>query len=229
MREHEVNKLDNFIMGWYGEDEGLPDSILYYFDENSFLHTDGTVGFNQVEKRAKDSTDLILEDTYLITRLKDTLRPCIHAYMDKYEYSEMGFDFVEPINIQRYKPGGGYPGWHCERGYVQIPVVMRHLFFITYLNDVTDEGETEFFYQKTKIRPERNLTIIAPTDWTFTHRGNISTSQEKNIVTGWMTLLPTQEAFVEANKYVEQLVDDRIKYGKSGSVGLTLQQITNEV
>jgi hypothetical protein len=61
----------------------------------------------------------------------------------------------------------------------------RHLVFMTYLNDVTDGGETEFFYQKLKVKPEKGLTLIWGADWTFTHRGITSPTQTKYIVTGW--------------------------------------------
>jgi hypothetical protein len=56
---------------------------------------------------------------------------------------------------------------------------------MTYLNTVTDEGETEFYHQKIKIRPEKGLTLIWGSDWTFLHRGIPSKSQEKFIITGW--------------------------------------------
>ena len=56
---------------------------------------------------------------------------------------------------------------------------------MTYLNDVIDGGETEWYYQNIKIKPERGLTVIWPSDWTFTHRGNTSPTQTKYIATGW--------------------------------------------
>jgi hypothetical protein len=56
---------------------------------------------------------------------------------------------------------------------------------MTYLNDVTDSGETEFLHQQLKIKPEKGLTLIWPADWMFTHRGVASLTQEKYIATGW--------------------------------------------
>ena len=56
---------------------------------------------------------------------------------------------------------------------------------MTYLNDVTDQGETEWLHQNLKIKPKKGLTIFWPTDWTFVHRGITSPSQEKYIATGW--------------------------------------------
>ena len=31
---------------------------------------------------------------------------------------------------------------------------------MTYLNDIKDGGETEFYYQKLKVKPEKGLTLI---------------------------------------------------------------------
>jgi len=60
---------------------------------------------------------------------------------------------------------------------------------MTYLNNVKDSGETEWFYQNLKIKPEAGLTVIWPTDWTFTHRGIPSKTEIKYIVTGWYSYI----------------------------------------
>jgi len=56
---------------------------------------------------------------------------------------------------------------------------------MTYLNDVDDAGQTEFFYQQVKIKPIKGLTLFWPADWTHTHRGVTSLTQTKYITTGW--------------------------------------------
>ena len=53
------------------------------------------------------------------------------------------------------------------------------------MNDVTDGGETEFFFQNIKVKPEKGKTLIWPTDFTHMHRGITSHSQDKYIATGW--------------------------------------------
>ena len=85
-------------------------------------------------------------------------------------------------NIQYYKKGGGYKVFHCERSYPSTS--KRVLVFMTYLNDVKDGG-TEFKYQKVITPAKKGLTLIWPTDWTHTHRGQISLLGNKYIVTGW--------------------------------------------
>ena len=63
--------------------------------------------------------------------------------------------------------------------------------FMTYLNDVTDAGQTEFKIQKRKVNARRGKTLIWPVDWTHTHRGIVSPTQSKYIVGGWFSYLDT--------------------------------------
>ena len=56
---------------------------------------------------------------------------------------------------------------------------------MTYLNNVTDGGETAWKFQNEKVRPEKGLTVIWPTTWMFTHKGVPSLTQTKYIATGW--------------------------------------------
>ena len=61
---------------------------------------------------------------------------------------------------------------------------------MTYLNNVTDAGGTEFYHQQLTVQPVKGLTLVWPADWTFTHRGVPSPTQEKRIVTGWFNFAP---------------------------------------
>ena len=62
--------------------------------------------------------------------------------------------------------------------------IFRHLVFMTYLNTV-DDGGTHFYYQKLKTKAKKGLTLIWSSAWTHTHRGIISKTKEKYILTGW--------------------------------------------
>ena len=55
---------------------------------------------------------------------------------------------------------------------------------MTYLNDV-DDGGTEFKYQNITTPAKKGLTLIWPTHWTHTHRGQVSNTKIKYITTGW--------------------------------------------
>lgn len=93
------------------------------------------------------------------------------------------------INIQQYQQGvGGYPHWHSE----QFPqqghneALHRIAFYMFYLNDVAQGGETEFYYQRRLIKPTKGTMVIAPAGFTHSHRGNIPISGDKYIATSWI-------------------------------------------
>ena len=76
-----------------------------------------------------------------------------------------------------------YKNWHCERAGLRD--ALRCMAFMTYLNDVSDGGGTDFKYQNITAPAKKGLTLIWPSDWTHTHKGVVSKTHEKYIVTGW--------------------------------------------
>ena len=90
---------------------------------------------------------------------------------------------VEGLNIQKYNPGDGFYGWHHERGGIETS--SRAFAHMTYLNDVEDGG-TEFWFQKLTSPAKKGLTLIWPSDWTHHHRGQVSKTDTKYIITGWL-------------------------------------------
>lgn len=190
MKPHPINNLNNFIAGWTIDDSQLFNDLIEYF-ENSENQVEGRFGMGVVDATAKKSTDLSVSQY-----IEDLNTPCkkyvkelikvLDEYKKLYVYCEKEketWGMREPFNLQRYLPNEGFFQWHCERG--GLAKADRHLVFMTYLNDVIDGGETEWYYQNIKIKPERGLTVIWPSDWTFTHRGNTSPTQTKYIATGW--------------------------------------------
>jgi hypothetical protein len=201
MREHEVNKLDNFICAWYADDTSICDELIDYH-KTSKHKTPGMIVKREGEKykvaedkKVKDSVDCILQEQNLINKFFNFLNVPTDHYIAKYSWVNQydAWNVVDRINVQHYKPGGGYHSWHTERNTHAYPACTRHMVFMTYLNDVTDGGETEFYHQKVKIKPVKGLTVIWPADWTFTHRGVTSPTQEKYIITGWYNFYDPQE------------------------------------
>jgi hypothetical protein len=193
MRKHtQSHNANDFIRGWYLDNNDLCDSLIDYFDRNQ--NTFDGHSSNGVDKLIKDSTDCYLEDPVLTNRYFQQLSLVAQQYIELYpyvdHYSKWGIS--ESINIQKYEPQQGYFGWHTERGSASHPQSSRHMVFMTYLNDVTDDGETEFYHQNLKVKAEKGLTIIWPADWTHTHRGITSTTQPKYIITGWFNFFGEQ-------------------------------------
>jgi hypothetical protein len=193
MQEHDVNSLDNFIMGWYSGDTAFCDELIAMHNNTEVIKTNGVVGLErstEVDKSIKDSVDSNYRPDMINSfRYAGVLNRCLELYNEKYPESFCsGYYLKEPFVVQQYPVGGGYKKYHCERAVDRMPSISRHLVFMTYLNDVVDGGQTEFLYQKLKINAVKGLTLIWPSDWTFTHRGIVSPSEEKYIVTGWLNL-----------------------------------------
>jgi hypothetical protein len=182
--------MEKFIYKYYLKDKGLCDRLIDYHKLNTEYKFSGVVG-KGVDKEAKDSID--------VTFFNSSSHPDIQNYfkelqvgIDNYysKYKLLGnIRTSNGSNIQYYPPGGGFKVWHWERdsahNYRGEINYDRCLVFMTYLNDVTDGGETEWYYQKIKIKPKKGLTVIWPSDFTHLHRGVVSPTQEKYIVTGW--------------------------------------------
>lgn len=107
---------------------------------------------------------------------------------------------LDNINFQHYEKGkGGYYHWHSEHfPHPSDPgqkSLHRVLFWLLYLNDVDEGGETEFCYQGAKIKPRKGSLILSPCGFTHTHRGNVPLSGDKYILTSWVLYRPAGELY----------------------------------
>jgi hypothetical protein len=102
------------------------------------------------------------------------------------------------INVQKYLSGeGGYPHWHSEvfPDKPRNESLHRVLFWLVYLNDVSEGGETEFFYYSQQVKPKRGRLLIAPTGFTHTHRGNVPRSGDKYILASWLMFQHAEQLY----------------------------------
>lgn len=182
-------KGPSFIDGEF-IDPLICDGLIEFFNEDTqFPVHPGATG-NGVDTNSKDSVDKgispIIRD-HRISSYLNALEEVLNLYIKKYTFCNEAvkpWALKEHFNIQWYPPNGGFKTFHTERD-GSLGAMNRILVFMTYLNDVEDEGETEFYYQNIKVKPKKGLTLIWPADWTHTHRGIPSPTQEKIIATGW--------------------------------------------
>lgn len=184
---------ENFIGYYQIDDLTICDDVIDYWKASDkkvpglSYRPDGT---SVIDAQWKDSTDVLVlidEIDPLLTRYVDQLGNAIENYKKEFPWSVSygSWKITEGVNIQYYKPGGGFKTWHCERGSALPPVSTRHLAWMTYLNDVSNGGGTEFYHQDLIVQAKKGRTLIWPADWTYTHRGVISDTEEKYIITGW--------------------------------------------
>ena len=111
----------------------------------------------------------------------------LSPYMqDFYFIKDLEADWMNGATLLQKTPiGGGYHKFHTENtGYGNSS---RTLAWMIYLNDVEDGGETEFPIQRKRFKPKTNMGLIWPGGVTHFHRGLPPYSNEKLVLTGWLT------------------------------------------
>lgn len=187
-----INNRNDFIKGFY-IDKKVCDNLINFFEKNKKFHFKGSVG-DGLSPKTKKSTDLSFYINYNQKEIKEysnELQKCINMYKNFFNcLDSLGsyWGIVERVNIQRYKPNEAFYAWHSERDGDKVSI-RRLLVFMTYLNDINDGGETEWLYQKLKIKPKKGLTVIWPADWMYTHKGCPSKTETKYITTGWYSFI----------------------------------------
>ena len=165
------------------EDMHLCDDLIEYHKNNmEYKNLGKSIGANEM-KKSTDVTVFPASQNPSILMYRKLLFGYIKEYNAAYDNPLTEMTIADGFNIQHYKPGEGYLNWHSERS-IHL-THQRALTFMTYLNDVSDGGGTEFKYQKLRHNAKRGKTLIWPSDFTHTHRGQKSETEEKYITTGW--------------------------------------------
>ncbi len=193
IKPHKINKLTHFIKAWYLENTSICDKLIDWHKstpcrEPGSIASKGAAKIDHSVKKSVDSNLGQYGPRELLREFAiDNLQLACDAYIKLFPECNKGdpWGIWDGVNIQEYQPGDGFYAWHCERQGYSDPGGSRHLVWMMYLNTVTDGGFTEFKFQNLKIKPERGLIVIWPSDWTHTHRGVTSKTQKKYIITGW--------------------------------------------
>ena len=185
----------NFIHEDYIADLEICDKLVKWFHSNKKFHGSGKVGgadgTGVIDIKKKQSTDFTfdlekgVQKVQVIRDYVSELQVMLGRYLQLYAFADHvdPYKVIEPVNIQYYKPNEGFRAFHSERDMYRVKD--RFLVFQTYLNTVEDGGETEFFYQQYKCKAVKGKTLIWPVEWTHTHRGIVSPTEDKYILTGW--------------------------------------------
>lgn len=172
----------------YKVDKSICDDLINYFKQSKEYKHKGKIqtynGGDEINSFVKESTDVNFfnhSNDVTIKKFFNILNDCFNDYTKYYSLDERLWTSMIN-NIQYYKPGEGFKIWHYENS--DLNTCKRKLVYMLYLNNVKNGG-TEWKYQKFKTEAIKGNLIIWPASFTHTHRGIISNTKEKYIVTGW--------------------------------------------
>ena len=130
----------------------------------------------------KQTTELILDGRPewedVMELLRESLRLQLPEYLKRWGAAIKVELYPEVMRIQKYTPGGFFD-WHSDN---VGGAVRRMITVIWYLNTVEEGGETEYVWQRTKIKPEEGSLLLCPVGWTYFHRGAPPISSDKYII-----------------------------------------------
>jgi hypothetical protein len=172
-------------------DPSLCDTLITFHkhaieDGTAYQGTFGK-GLDPTWKKSLDA--VITEDLFPL--VGEALQKLTDEYIEKFPYCNnyAKWGVVKTPHVQYYGPNDAFYAWHTERTNATPDCRDRHLVYMVYLNDVTDAGGTEFYHQNLIVQPVKGKALIWPADWTYTHRGIPSPTQDKYILTGWFEFL----------------------------------------
>lgn len=194
------SSFDDFIGVW--EDfvpKSFCEELIKYFEDTHELNSsltpadleseyEGFVRGEDAYQGSLNRKDLSMLLNYhqqeLSYKVHQFLTSCVLHYIVEYDQLRKVSMISSDIKFQKTAPGGGYHLWHYENS--AHSHAARELTWMIYLNDIPEgEGETEFLYQRRRIKPKQGTVVIWPAGLTHVHKGNTVLTTDKYILTGW--------------------------------------------
>ena len=148
----------------YVSDRAVNNCInMYKKDQNRVMP--GTIGGGAikgiVKPDIKNSLDLGLniDEIHRLKIWHKEMHDILDNYIRKFPILKIHqpWGYVDGINIQYYKPGGGYPREHAET--MGLNDSHRIMAFMTYLTNTENDG-TKFTYLNWTAQSKKGLTLI---------------------------------------------------------------------
>ena len=205
---------DNFIREYKNQfPDDFCDKLINILEENVKIGRThkGVSGKNKLNVHKKDSFDLDLipdigiegVDIEVFRELYLYLYEPVIGYVNNYIVNSDGrknyvsekegmatFILLQAPKLKVYRaPHQGFHAWHQDWGL--LPVQARRLMAaMIYLNDVEEGGETAFFHQNIKVKPEKGKMVIFPPYFTHMHKGMRPISNDKYICNCYFGINP---------------------------------------
>jgi hypothetical protein len=143
----------------------------------------------ELQDHIKVSTDLVITAEGAWTEAFEELNLAVNAALQQI-VAQVDALQIWPLwwtgyKIQHYKKNEGQFKWHFDA--IGPGTWERQLAMIIYLNSVQEGGETTFVRQDLQVKPIGGDAIFFPTFWTHAHCGQIPRSEDKFIISSFVS------------------------------------------
>jgi prolyl 4-hydroxylase len=174
--------------------EDLCRTIIENYQRDPRKHPGHTVG-SRGEKKSQDSvkvsTDLEITNDGVWTAVHEALHlavsPAVLNVAAQFPSLQVWPLRCTGYKIQHYRKNEGHFKWHFDA--LGPGAWDRQLAVIIFLNSVESGGETRFYRQDLRFKPVAGDALFFPTFWTHMHCGEIPESEDKYIVSSFVSFV----------------------------------------
>jgi hypothetical protein len=167
-------------------------SILRLYEEDPHRNAGCVLrgrGEKELQGEIKVSTDLVIATTGAWSEAFAALNRAVNAALEQIVAQVPSLQ-IWPLwwtgyKIQHYRKNEGHFKWHFDA--LGPGTWERQLAMVIYLNSVEEGGETCFHRQNVKVKPIAGDAVIFPTFWTHAHCGEIPRSEDKYIISSFVS------------------------------------------
>jgi hypothetical protein len=149
----------------------------------------GGHGEKKLQDQVKISTDLEIINggawTAAYEELNQAVDSAIQSVVALFPALQIWPLWWTGYKIQHYKKNEGHFKWHFDA--LGPGTWDRQMAMIVYLNSVEDGGETCFHHQQLQVKPVAGDALVFPTFWTHAHCGEIPRSEDKYIISSFIS------------------------------------------
>jgi len=191
--------------------------IIDFYENHPENHYDGVI-LRGYEPDIKNTKDFSIDPEFneISKKIYDELNKKLSINIKYYLHDKSILNTInkfvqyDGFMIQKYFKNIGRYIYHHDFLVDYINFRYRICAFIFYLNDVSEGGETEFWFGKYKIQPKTGSLLIFPSAWCYPHCGKMPISNDKYIVTGWI--------FINENIFINETIDNLIELNKNNNL-----------
>jgi hypothetical protein len=177
----------------------LCQTIIANYEQDTSSHPGYVMrgrGEKELQNDIKVSTDLVITPGGIWTAAFEELNQGVNDALQQITAQIPSLQ-IWPLwwtgyKIQHYKRNEGHFKWHFDA--IGPGTWERQLAMVIYLNSVQEGGETCFHQQNLQVKPIAGDALIFPTFWTHAHCGEIPRSEDKYIISSFVSFsIPSAE------------------------------------